>query len=153
MAKPYNRYTVIRYIIDAPVVGISYLLATRLSSGQSIVVADKQAYLFVLLSLLLWYIAASFTRLYADRRSNKFSEEIIFILYTIILFTILISSASFILGTTIRFSPGFFPYFLLTLFGLLTLTKYIVRKNVHSAIFQGKLLDYVIIFVESGAVL
>jgi putative colanic acid biosynthesis UDP-glucose lipid carrier transferase len=145
MAKPYNRYTVIRYIIDAPVVGISYLLATRLSSGQSIVAADQQAYLFVLLSLLIWYIAASFTRLYADRRSNKFSEEIIFILYTLILFTILISSASFFIGTKIRFSPGFFPYYLLTLFGLLTLTKYIVRKNVHSAIFQGKLLDNVII--------
>ena len=145
MAKPYNRYTVIRYIIDAPVVGISYLLATRLSSGQSIVAADQQAYLFVLLSLLIWYIAGSFTRLYADRRSNKFSEEIIFILYTLILFTILISSASFFIGTKIRFSPGFFPYYLLTLFGLLTLTKYIVRKNVHSAIFQGKLLDNVII--------
>ena len=145
MAKPYNRYTVIRYIIDAPVVGISYLLATRLSSGQSIVAADQQAYLFVLLSLLIWYIAASFTRLYADRRSNKFSEEIIFILYTLILFTILISSASFFIGTKIRFSPGFFPYYLLTLFGLLTLTKYIIRKNVHSAIFQGKLLDNVII--------
>lgn len=151
MAKPYNRYTVIRYIIDAPVVGISYLLATRLSSGQSIVVADKQTSLFVLLSLVLWYIAASITRLYADRRSNKYSEEIIFILYTLALFTILISSASFFLGNNLRFSPGFFPYFLLLLFGMLTLTKYIVRKNVHSAIFQGKLLDNVIIVGATAA--
>lgn len=145
MAKPYNRYTVIRYIIDAPVVGISYLIATRFNTGQSIISTDRYTILFTFISLLLWYIAASFTRLYADRRSNKFSEEIIFIIYTIILFTILLSSASFFLADYVKFSADFFPLYLLILFGLLTLTKYIVRKNVHSAIFQGKLLDNVLI--------
>jgi putative colanic acid biosysnthesis UDP-glucose lipid carrier transferase len=145
MAKPYNRYTIIRYIIDAPVVGISYLVASRFNSGQSIISTDRYTLFFTLISLALWYIAASFTRLYADRRSNKYSEEIIFIIYTIILFTILLSSASFFLREYIKFSPDFFPYYLLVLFSLLTLTKYIVRKNVHSAIFQGKLLDNVLI--------
>ncbi len=145
MAKPYNRYTIIRYIIDAPVVGISYLVASRFNSGQSIISTDRYTLFFTLVSLALWYIAASFTRLYADRRSNKYSEEIIFIIYTIILFTILLSSASFFLRDYIKFSPDFFPYYLLVLFSLLTLTKYIVRKNVHSAIFQGKLLDNVLI--------
>jgi putative colanic acid biosynthesis UDP-glucose lipid carrier transferase len=145
MAKPYNRYTIIRYIIDAPVVGISYFVASRFNSGQSIISTDRYTLFFTLISLMLWYIAASFTRLYADRRSNKYSEEIIFIIYTIILFTILLSSASFFLREYIKFSPDFFPYYLLVLFSLLTLTKYIVRKNVHSAIFQGKLLDNVLI--------
>ena len=145
MAKPYNRYTIIRYIIDAPVVGISYFVASRFNSGQSIISTDRYTLFFTLISLMLWYIAASFTRLYADRRSNKYSEEIIFIIYTIILFTILLSSASFFLRAYIKFSPDFFPYYLLVLFSLLTLTKYIVRKNVHSAIFQGKLLDNVLI--------
>ncbi|MEI8109549.1 MAG: undecaprenyl-phosphate glucose phosphotransferase [Chitinophagia bacterium] len=145
MAKPYNRYTIIRYIIDAPVVGISYLIATRFNAGQGIISTDRYTILFTIISLILWYIAASFTRLYADRRSNKFSEEIIFIIYTIILFTILLSSASFFLAEYVKFSVNFFPVYLLILFGLLTLTKYIVRKNVHSAIFQGKLLDNVLI--------
>lgn len=153
MAKPYNRYTIIRYIIDAPVVGISYLVASRFNSGQSIISTDRYTLIFTCISLALWYIAASFTRLYADRRSNKFSEEIIFIIYTIILFTILLSSASFFLRDYIQFSPDFFPYYLLVLFTLLTLTKYIVRKNVHSAIFQGKLLDNVLIVGSTAAAL
>lgn len=153
MAKPYNRYTIIRYIIDAPVVGISYLVASRFNSGQSIISTDRYTLIFTCISLALWYIAASFTRLYADRRSNKFSEEIIFIIYTIILFTILLSSASFFLRDYIQFSPDFFPYYLLVIFTLLTLTKYIVRKNVHSAIFQGKLLDNVLIVGSTAAAL
>lgn len=153
MAKPFNRYTIIRYIIDAPVVGISYLVASRFNSGQSIISTDRYTLIFTCISLALWYIAASFTRLYADRRSNKFSEEIIFIIYTIILFTILLSSASFFLRDYIQFSPDFFPYYLLVLFTLLTLTKYIVRKNVHSAIFQGKLLDNVLIVGSTAAAL
>lgn len=145
MAKTYNRYTTIRYIIDAPIVGISYLLAINISTGQSIVNSTGYDYLFTFISLIVWYIAASFSRLYADRRSNKFSEDIIFIIYTIMLFTILLSSVSFFLRDFYHFNPHFFSLFLVFLFVLLTLTKYIIRKYLHSAIYQGKLFDNILI--------
>ena len=145
MAKTYNRYTTIRYIIDAPIVGISYLLAVNISSGQKISESGTDNYLFTLISLIVWYIAASFSRLYADRRSNKYSEEIVFIIYTIMLFTILLSSVSFFLRNFFQFNSNFFTLFILFLFFLLTLTKYIIRKYLHSAIYQGKLFDNILI--------
>lgn len=145
MAKAYNRYTTLRYIIDAPIVCISYWVAIRISDSETPGNSNLRLYLFALIALAVWYIASSFSRLYADRRSNKYSEEIVFIIYTIILFTILLSSASFFLRNTFQFNPNFFTFFLSLLFFLMTLTKYVIRKYLHSAIYQGKLFDNILI--------
>ncbi len=145
MAKAYNRYTTLRYIIDAPIVGISYFLALSLTSSGIPANSKPFTYLFTLIALIVWYIATSFSRLYADRRSNKYSEEIIFIIYTIILFTILLSSVSFFLRNVFQFNANFFTFFLSILFLLLSLTKYVIRKYLHSAIYQGKLFDNILI--------
>jgi putative colanic acid biosynthesis UDP-glucose lipid carrier transferase len=145
MAKAYNRYTTLRYIIDAPIVCLSYFLALGITSGQGFGGLVPYNYLFVLVALAVWYIAASFSRLYADRRSNKYSEEIVFIIYSIILFTILLSSVSFFLRNFFQFNANFFSFFLGTLFVLLTTTKYVIRKYLHSAIYQGKLFDNILI--------
>ena len=153
MAKTYNRYTTIRYIIDAPIVGISYILASNISSGEKISHSNTYNYFFTAISLIVWYIAASFSRLYADRRSNKYSEEIVFIVYTMIIFTILLSSVSFFLRNFFQFNSNFFSIFLLFLFCLLTLTKYIIRKYLHSAIYQGKLFDNILIVGSSASAL
>lgn len=149
MAKAYKRYTTIRYVIDAPIVVVCYLLAARFS-GQA---PDLYNYLFACVALAVWYIATSFSRLYADRRSNKYSEEMVFIVYTIILFTILLSSVSFFMRNYIQFGPNFFTYFLGSLFFVITLTKYIIRKYLHSAIFQGKLFDNILIVGSTPAAL
>ena len=153
MAKAYNRYLTARYIIDAPIVGISYLSALWITSGEGIVNINTNTYLFTLLALVVWYIAASFSRLYTDRRSNKYSEEIIFILYTIILFTILLSSVSFFLRNFFQFNAYFFSFFLGILFSLMSLTKYIIRKYLHSAIYEGKLFDNILIIGSTPSAL
>lgn len=148
--KAFNKYITIRYIIDAPVICIAYLLALHLSNQQSFFKSLLHNYLFAGIALLIWYIAASFSRLYADRRSNKFSEEIIFIIYSLILYTILLSSASFFLRHYFEFKGFFFTAFTGSLFILLSLTKYIIRKYVHAAIYQGEVFDNVLI-IGSGA--
>lgn len=153
MARTYNRYTTIRYIIDAPIVGISYLLASNISSGEKIIHSTAYNYLFTLIALAVWYIASSFSRLYADRRSNKYSEEIVFVVYTIILFTILLSSVSFFLRDLFQFNSHFFSFFVVFLFFLMTLTKYIIRKYLHSAIYQGKLFDNILIVGSTASAL
>lgn len=145
MPKSYNRYTLIRYIIDAPVVGLSYLMTLHFSNLQSTIGANLNDYLFTFILLSIWYIATGVSRLYKDRRSNKFSEEIIFIMYTLIIFTILLSSVSFFLRHYFRFNAYFFGYLIVILFVFLTFTKYIIRKYLHSAIYQGKLLDNIVI--------
>lgn len=145
MAKLDNRYTLIRYVIDAPIVGIGYLLSVKATLSQ---VPDDVAipdFLLTGLVLLVWYMAASFSRLYTDRRSNKYSEEIIFIIYTLIIYTIFLSSVFFFLRNYVRFNAGFFGFFLGFLFVFLSLTKYIVRKYLHAAIYKGQLFDNLLI--------
>lgn len=145
MAKLDNRYTLIRYVIDAPIVGIGYLLSVRatLSNDQTNNIFSDL--LLTSLALLIWYLAASFSRLYTDRRSNKYSEEIIFIIYTLIIYTVLLSSVFFFLRNYVRFNAGFFGFFLGFLFIFLSLTKYIVRKYLHAAIYKGQLFDNLLI--------
>lgn len=153
MAKSYNRYTTLRYIIDAPVVALSFVAALMITSGQNNFLSSPVNYFFIPVALIAWYVSTSFSKLYADRRSNKYSEEIIFIIYTIILFTILISSASFFLTAFFHFSSYLFFFFISILFVLLTVTKYVIRKYLHSAIYQGKLFDNIIIVGSTASAL
>jgi putative colanic acid biosynthesis UDP-glucose lipid carrier transferase len=145
MAKLDNRYTLIRYVIDAPIVGIGYLLSAKATLSQEQADNSISDILLTGLALLVWYLAASFSRLYTDRRSNKYSEEIIFIIYTLIIYTIFLSSVFFFLRNYVRFNAGFFGFFLGFLFIFLSLTKYIVRKYLHAAIYKGQLFDNLLI--------
>lgn len=145
MAKSYNKYTIIRYLIDAPVIFASYFIAIHFFPDNTINIAPLHHAAFLIIASSIWYIVTTFSKLYGDRRSNKFSEEIIFIVYTLILFTILLSSIAFFLHNFFKFSNEFFLSFLLLLFTLSTLTKYIIRKLMHSAIYQGKLYDSILI--------
>ncbi|HQS35911.1 MAG TPA: undecaprenyl-phosphate glucose phosphotransferase [Sediminibacterium sp.] len=147
MSKKNNRYAVIRYITDVPIVGLSYLLASSISLKTNIWDNSWQTYLLVFVSIAVWYISTSFSHLYKDRRSNKYSEEIIFIIYSLAIYMIVLSSAFFFLNNLIDIdhTTQFFLLFLSILFVSITLTKYILRKYLHSAIFHGKLLDNILI--------
>ena len=147
MSKKNNRYAVIRYITDVPIVGLSYLLASSISLKTNIWDSSWQTYLLVFVSIAVWYISTSFSHLYKDRRSNKYSEEIIFIIYSLAIYMIVLSSAFFFLNNLIdvEHTTQFFLLFLSILFVSITLTKYILRKYLHSAIFHGKLLDNILI--------
>src|SRR6476646_3643015 len=96
MSRSYNIYNNVRFLIDAPLVVISFLLAqqfTALGPGFDITI-----FIFpMVMAILTWYAAAYYSRLYADRRYNKFSEEIIYIIYTLFLFTIFFSAVLFFL--------------------------------------------------------
>ena len=147
MSKKNNRYAVIRYITDVPIVGLSYLLASSISLKTNLWESSWQTYLLVFVSIVIWYISTSFSHLYKDRRSNKYSEEIIFIIYTLAIYMIVLSSAFFFLNNLIEIehTTQFFLLFLSILFISITLTKYILRKYLHSAIFHGKMLDNILI--------
>lgn len=153
MAKSYTRYTILRYVIDAPVVTMCYIIALSISSNKALFSSSLYEYFFAFIALITWYISASFSKLYTDRRSNKYSEEIIFIIYTIIIYTILLSSVSFFLSNIIPLHSNFFPIFLCLLFILFTITKYVIRKYLHSAIYQGKLFDNIIIVGSTASAL
>ena len=143
MPRKINQYSIIRYITDGAIVGMSYLLAAAFSLQLNIWEHEWNNYVFVLLSLAVWYISTNFSHLYTDRRSNKYSEEIIFIVYSLGLYTIMLSSVFFFLSNSLgrEHTTNFFLLLDGILFVLLTFTKYIIRKYLHSAISHGKLLD------------
>ena len=140
-----HKYALLRYIFDAPIVIGSYLLALEFSGLLTAPQGNTNSFIFSIIVLIVWYTAASFSRLYADRRSNKYSEEIIFIIYSLILFSILLSSISFFLRGFVQFTGNFFFIFLVVLFIIQVCTKYIFRKILHAALFQGSLYDTILI--------
>jgi putative colanic acid biosynthesis UDP-glucose lipid carrier transferase len=146
MNKKSNRFVLIRYVNDALVVIAAYTLAVW-GTGH----LEQWNPAFGLLSLVIWYFVSSFSKLYADRRSNKYAEEIIFIVYHLVLFTILLSSSLFFLKPTGAYDLLFFIYFVGANFIFAVTTKYILRKNRHAAFYQGRMDDVVLLVGATAA--
>ena len=148
MKKPNTNYSYIRYLNDSLVILVAYLgtLFTLFNPAFNFF-----SIYFLGLTLFLWYLMSNFSKLYADRRSNKFSEEIIFILYHIILFAVVLSSSLFFLQPGAHYNYKFFLSFLTYSFLLATITKYILRKNRHAAFYQGKFYDSILLVGDTPA--
>jgi len=153
MNKNFNRFTLIRYIIDAPVIMLSFIAAISFVRKINIFTLPVSSQFFALIALVTWYIATSFSKLYADRRSNKYSEEMVFIVYSLIIYAIILSSVSFFIQNYIEISSAELFVFMVILLVTLTITKYIIRKSLHSAIFQGKVLDNLLLVGATNSAL
>ena len=87
--------------------------------------------LLVFILLISWFIAASNTKLYKDRISNKYVEEIVIVLNTLVIQFILIAAFLFIYNKKIHLPISFLVCFLI-LFGFVQLlVKYVIRKKIH----------------------
>lgn len=145
MANAYQYYKKTRYFVDIPILIIGYWLSIFLVEENSIITSSKHHYFFIVTSIFVWYGAAYISHLYADRRSSKFSEEIIFIIYNLIIYIILLGSVLFFLKENIYLPDGFFLVYLSLLFITVTTIKYIIRKYLHSVILSGKVYDRVLL--------
>jgi putative colanic acid biosynthesis UDP-glucose lipid carrier transferase len=142
MKKRLSYFYITRYLADASAIAIAYL-ATLLSLFGNI----SQGFngLFLITSIIYWYLISPFSKLYADRRSNKFSEEIIFIIYNIILLFIFISASLYFVKGSYDFTVQFFGIYLGYILFFVASTKYFLRKNIHAALHQGKLYDKILL--------
>jgi len=87
--------------------------------------------LLVFILLISWFIAASNTKLYKDRISNKYVEEIVIVLNTLVIQFILIAAFLFIYNKKIYLPIKFLVCFQI-LFGFVQLlVKYAIRKKIH----------------------
>lgn len=136
-------YTLLRYLLDA----ISVSLAFSLIQWQFKIVSltTTLLYLYPLLLIVSWYFTSTYSKLYAERRSNKFSEEIIFILYNTLLFTILTAASLSFLQPRVEMELVVFLRLILFVFLIVTTTKYIHRKYIHSILSQGKMYDKILL--------
>ena len=145
MTKPFFIYNAIRYLIDAPLIIISLFLTKLFVPGSVVQFTDPSAFMFILFSVIAWYTSAKISKIYADQNSKKFSEEIIYIIITQVLFVILLTSFLFLFRSRLSFTNHFLTIYFALLFLLVTLFKYALRKYVHSNLHKGKYVNQVLL--------
>ena len=90
MKKNQRFYHVLRYALDAIAIAVAFVFIQDLYHVSKASLFFQV--IFVVIFTSTWYVASIYSKLYAERRSNKFSEEIIFIFYNSVLFSVLISA-------------------------------------------------------------
>jgi putative colanic acid biosynthesis UDP-glucose lipid carrier transferase len=142
MKKNLQLYHVTRYLADALAILVAYIVVLLIHFGS---IGEGFNITFLVLSILFWYLLTQVSKLYAERRSNKFSEEIIFIAYNTILLAILLSSSMFFLDLNPTYTTQFFWAYITNIFLSVAAIKYLLRKSIHAALHQGKLYDKILL--------
>ena len=96
MSKINQRYHSFRLLIDTLMIVLAYVIVMRMDVFNAGNTRFTQPFAFIAIGICAWYTAAYFSTIYGDRRSKKFSEEIVFIIYTIVIFLILFSAIAFL---------------------------------------------------------
>ncbi len=148
MNKKQRYFKITRYLADAFAIVLAYVAAVMMNYGS---LNEGFSIVFLLCSIIFWYVLSQFSKLYADRRSNKFSEEIIFITYNTLLLSILLSSTLFFIDINPPYTVGFFGTYLGYIFIAISTIKYLLRKSIHAALHQGKLYDKILLVGSTPA--
>ncbi|MXV51723.1 undecaprenyl-phosphate glucose phosphotransferase [Pedobacter sp. HMF7647] len=151
MNRPFYIYSVLRYLIDAPVLVITFFLAQSIFPLWEENAGHSYIFIFVFFSIISWFTSAQFTRIYSDLRSKKFSEEIIYVASTVFLHTILLTSFLFFFRYKFLLSNVFLAFYISLLFFLVSVFKYLVRKFSHFIIYRGKLLKNILLVGSTPA--
>ena len=99
-----------RYLIDFGLIAICYQLSLFFRGINEYFKADI---LFLVMSFLGWLWVSRYSNIYTDRRSKKFSEEIVLVGYHMILLTVTLGAGIFFLRLNqMIFSAQFINLFL-----------------------------------------
>lgn len=152
MNQRHLKYRIVRCLIDIPIILIALLTAYHYFPQPEFIFPGRPFLsLLFLFSVVSWYIAAQFSNLYSDLRSKKFSEEIIYILFTVFLFIILLSFFLFMLRDRLYIQDKFLLLFLFALVFLVITTKYMLRKYLHKILYTGRLNDNILLIGATQA--
>lgn len=118
-------------------------LATPINPPQ------KNQILLLFILILTWFVSAVVTKLYKDRVSNNFVEEIVIVLNAGIIQFIIVAAILFISKSTI--DAGFIIA-VLVLFALLqVLVKYFIRKKMHWSFFNDQTLSQKLLLIGTAS--
>jgi putative colanic acid biosynthesis UDP-glucose lipid carrier transferase len=92
-----------------------------------------------------------FSKIYLVKRHNKFSEEMVQIIYHSILFVVSLTSLLFFLNLNHKFPSKFIIVYINILAFLAILTKYGIRKKIHANLNKGIFYDYVVLVGSTQA--
>ena len=145
----FNRYLIAKVVLDLPVLILAYSFSFIVNLKFKNSVPNAEQLIFIAASIFTWYLSARISKLNTDRRFNKFAEEIIFITYTLVIFSIIQSSCIFFFKLFIYYNAQFFLTYILTLYFLLFIAKYAVRKYLHAFTNKGKIFERVLLISAS----
>ncbi|NCA30904.1 MAG: undecaprenyl-phosphate glucose phosphotransferase [Chitinophagia bacterium] len=109
------------------------------------------SYPFFFLSVVLWFVMSIFSKIYFEKRSNKFAEEMVQMIYHSILFIVSLSSVLFFLNLNHKFPSKFVLVFANILTFLAILSKYAIRKKIHAYLNKGIFYDQVLLVGSTKA--
>ena len=138
----------ISYTLDIIIILIAYLIAKKFSYNIDL---QYFSYPFFFLSIVLWFVMSIFSKIYFEKRSNKFAEEMVQMIYHSILFIVSLSSVLFFLNLNHKFPSKFVLVFANILTFLAILSKYAIRKKIHAYLNKGIFYDHVLLVGSTKA--
>ena len=142
MQALFNKYHSIKAVSDVPAILVIYWVYSVQRNDQ---LPASVHLLFLVSTFFSWYLAARFSRINSDRRFSKYAEEIILILYHILLFSIINSSLLFFLKLFTYYTPWDYVLFIAFLTVGIIVTKYLIRKKLHSIINKNKIFEKILV--------
>ncbi len=138
----------ISYTLDIIIILIAYIIAKKFSYNIDL---QYFSYPFFCLSIILWFTMSIFSKIYFEKRSNKFAEEMVQMIYHSILFIVSLSSVLFFLNLNHKFPSKFVLVFANILTFLAILSKYAIRKKIHAYLNKGIFYDHVLLVGSTKA--
>jgi len=138
----------ISYTLDIIIILVAYLIAKKFSYNIDL---QYFSYPFFFLSVVLWFVMSIFSKIYFEKRSNKFAEEMVQMIYHSILFIVSLSSVLFFLNLNHKFPSKFVLVFANILTFLAILSKYAIRKKIHAYLNKGIFYDQVLLVGSTKA--
>ena len=138
----------ISYTLDIIIILIAYLIAKKFNYNIDL---QYFSYPFFFLSMVLWFVMSIFSKIYFEKRSNKFAEEMVQMIYHSILFIVSLSSVLFFLNLNHKFPSKFVLVFVNILTFLAILSKYAIRKKIHAYLNKGIFYDQVLLVGSTKA--
>ena len=138
----------ISYTLDIIIILIAYLVAKKFRYNIDL---QYFSYPFFFLSIVLWFVMSIFSKIYFEKRSNKFAEEMVQMIYHSILFIVSLSSVLFFLNLNHKFPSKFVLVFANILTFLAILSKYAIRKKIHAYLNKGIFYDHVLLVGSAKA--
>jgi putative colanic acid biosynthesis UDP-glucose lipid carrier transferase len=138
----------ISYTLDIIIILVAYLIAKKFRYNIDL---QYFSYPFFFLSIVLWFIMSIFSKIYFEKRSNKFAEEMVQMIYHSILFIVSLSSVLFFLNLNHKFPSKFVLFFANILTFLAILSKYAIRKKIHAYLNKGIFYDHVLLVGSTKA--
>ncbi len=138
----------INYTLDIIIILIAYSVSKKIIQTIDL---QNFSYNFFVLSIILWFSMSFFSKIYIEKRSNKFSEEMVQIIYHSILFVVSLTSLLFFLNLNHKFPSKFIIVYINILCFLAITTKYAIRKKIHASLNKGIYFDNVLLVGSTKA--